>query len=81
MEGMLKRLISIFVVLATAIATALTFGTARGQAGLIGSLLGCPGVTYTQPFTATFNYVRLPGGKIMEWNCKPEEATYEKFKK
>jgi len=38
-------------------------------------------VYYTQPFTATFNYVRLPGGKIMEWNCKPEEATYEKFKK
>jgi hypothetical protein len=47
MEGTLKRLISILVVLATAIATALTFGTTRGQAGLIGSLLGCPGVSFS----------------------------------
>lgn len=37
-------------------------------------------VYLTAPFTVTFNYVRLPGGKIMEWNCKPEEATYERFK-
>jgi hypothetical protein len=36
-------------------------------------------VYLVQPFTVTFNYVRLPGGKIMSWNCKPEEATYEKF--
>ncbi len=36
---------------------------------------------FVQPFTVTFNYLRLPGGKIMEWNCKPEEATYEKFTK
>ena len=36
-------------------------------------------VYLVQPFTVTFNYVRLPGGKIMAWNCKPEEATYEKF--
>src|SRR6516162_2313425 len=36
-------------------------------------------VYFLEPFTITFNYVRLPGGKIMEWNCKPEEATYEKF--
>jgi hypothetical protein len=36
-------------------------------------------VYFLEPFTVTFNYVRLPGGKIMEWNCKPEEATYEKF--
>jgi hypothetical protein len=32
------------------------------------------------PLTVTFNYVRLPGGKIMNWDCKPEEATYERFK-
>jgi hypothetical protein len=38
-------------------------------------------VYLTGPFTVTFNYVRLPGGKIMDWNCKPEEATYEKFVK
>jgi len=38
-------------------------------------------VYFLQPFTVTFNYLRLPGGKIMEWNCKPEEATYEKFSK
>jgi hypothetical protein len=38
-------------------------------------------VYFLQPFTVTFNYLRLPGGKIMEWNCKPEEATYEKFVK
>jgi hypothetical protein len=38
-------------------------------------------VYFVQPLTVTFSYVRLPGGKIMEWNCKPEEATYEKFKK
>jgi hypothetical protein len=36
-------------------------------------------VYFTQPFTVTFNYVRLPGGKIMSWDCKPEEATYERF--
>lgn len=36
-------------------------------------------VYFTQPFTVTFNYVRLPGGKIMSWDCKPEQATYERF--
>jgi len=36
-------------------------------------------VYLVEPFTVTFNYVRLPGGKIMTWDCKPEEATYEKF--
>jgi len=34
---------------------------------------------FTQPFTVTFNYLRLPGGKIEKWDCKPEEATFEKF--
>jgi hypothetical protein len=41
-----------FGVLAITLATALAVGTARSQAGLIGGLLSCPGVTYTQPFTA-----------------------------
>ena len=36
-------------------------------------------VYFIQPFTVTFNYVRLPGGKIEKWNCKPEEATFEQF--
>jgi hypothetical protein len=36
-------------------------------------------VYFLKPFSVTFNYVRLPGGKIMDWNCKPEEATYERF--
>jgi len=46
----LKRLIGITAVLAVAVASALAFGAARGQAGLITGLLGCPGLTYTQPF-------------------------------
>ncbi len=36
-------------------------------------------VYFIQPFTVTFNYVRLPGGKIEKWDCKPEEATFEQF--
>jgi len=36
-------------------------------------------VYFTQSFTVTFNYLRLPGGKIEKWDCKPEEATFEKF--
>ncbi len=31
------------------------------------------------PLVVTFNYVRLPGGKIEKWDCKPEEATYKRF--
>jgi hypothetical protein len=50
----LKRLICTFGVLAVTVASALSVGTERSQAGLIGGLLGgllsCPGVTYTQPF-------------------------------
>ena len=34
---------------------------------------------FVQPFTVTFNYLRLPGGKIETWDCKPEEATFERF--
>src|SRR6185369_3136951 len=46
---------------------ALTFGTTRGQAGLIGSLLSCPGVTYTQPFVQWGdwnNYFLATGGSF-----------------
>jgi hypothetical protein len=36
-------------------------------------------VYLVQPLTVTFSYLRLPGGKIEEWGCKPEEATFERF--
>jgi hypothetical protein len=36
-------------------------------------------VYFIQPFTVTFDYLRLPGGKIESWDCKPEEATFERF--
>ena len=36
-------------------------------------------VYFVQPLTVTFHYLRLPGGKIEKWDCKPEEATYERF--
>src|SRR5262245_23772549 len=36
-------------------------------------------VYLTQPLTVTFNYLRLPDGKIEEWGCKPEQATFERF--
>jgi hypothetical protein len=36
-------------------------------------------VYLAEPLTVTFNYLRLPHGKIMEWGCKPEEATFERF--
>jgi hypothetical protein len=36
-------------------------------------------VYLAEPLTVTFNYLRLPGGKIEQWGCKPEEATFERF--
>jgi hypothetical protein len=36
-------------------------------------------VHFLQPWTATYSYLRLPGGKIEAWDCKPEEATFERF--
>jgi hypothetical protein len=36
-------------------------------------------VYLAQPLTVTFSYLRLPGGKIEKWDCKPEEATFERF--
>src|SRR4030095_14656625 len=36
-------------------------------------------VYFVQPLTVTFSYLRLPNGKIESWDCKPEEATFERF--
>ena len=36
-------------------------------------------VFYVTPYTVTFAYLRLPGGKILPWNCTPEEANYDRF--
>lgn len=36
-------------------------------------------VYFEQQLTVTFSYLRLPGGKIETWDCKPEEATFERF--
>jgi hypothetical protein len=36
-------------------------------------------VYLAQPLTVTFTYLRLPGGQIMKWDCKPEQATFERF--
>jgi hypothetical protein len=36
-------------------------------------------VYFVQPLTVTFNYLRLPGGKIEKWDCRPEEATFERY--
>ena len=36
-------------------------------------------VFYTKPYVATFSYLRLPDGKILPWDCTPEEANYERF--
>jgi hypothetical protein len=36
-------------------------------------------VYFEQPLTVTFSYLRLPNGKIESWDCKPEEATFERF--
>jgi hypothetical protein len=36
-------------------------------------------VYFEQPLTVSFSYLRLPGGKIETWDCKPEEATFERF--
>jgi hypothetical protein len=64
---MLKRLIGFTAVMAIALSSALAFGAARSQAGLIGGLLGCSGVTYTQPFTQwgdRNSYFLAPGGSF-----------------
>jgi hypothetical protein len=36
-------------------------------------------VFYTRPYAATFSYLKLPGGRILPWDCTPEEANYDRF--
>lgn len=63
----MKRFIGSTAVLVVALASALAFGAAGSQAGLIGSLLDCPGVTYSQPFAAWGDggsYFLVPGGSF-----------------
>ena len=36
-------------------------------------------VFYAKPYIATFSFLKLPGGKILPWDCTPEEANYERF--
>ena len=63
----MKRAMGITAVLAVAIASALAFGTAKSQAGLIGGLLSCPGLSYSQPFSQwgdSNSYFLAPGGSF-----------------
>jgi hypothetical protein len=52
----LKRAVSAVAVLATAVTAALAFGVTSGRAGLITGLLGCQGVSYSQPFAQWGDY-------------------------
>ena len=36
-------------------------------------------VNFLEPVTTTFNYLKLPDGKLLTWDCVPEEAGYDKF--
>lgn len=36
-------------------------------------------VYFLEPVTTTFNYLRLPDGQLLTWDCVPEEAGYERF--
>jgi hypothetical protein len=38
-------------------------------------------VYFQQPFTVTFTHQKLADGKIMDWDCVPSEAGYDRFKK
>ena len=35
---------------------------------------------FVKPLIVTFPYQRLPGGEILPWDCKPEEASYKRFR-
>ena len=37
-------------------------------------------VQFLEPVTTTFNYLKLPDGKLLSWDCVPEEAGYDRFK-
>jgi len=36
-------------------------------------------VHFLEPVTTTFNYLKLPDGQLLTWDCVPEEAGYERF--
>ena len=38
-------------------------------------------VYFVQPLIVHYSYLRLPGWKILKWDCKTEEATFERFLK
>jgi hypothetical protein len=38
-------------------------------------------VYFLQPLVVNYTFLRLPEGKILKWDCKPEQATYERFLK
>jgi hypothetical protein len=53
--------------LVVSLASTLAFGAAGSRAGLINSLVSCPGLTYLQPFTAWGDggsYFLVPGGSF-----------------
>ncbi len=63
----MKRPVGSAVVLVAAAISALAVCEVRSQAGLIGSLLGCSGVTYSQPFAQwgdNGSYFLVPGGSF-----------------
>jgi len=37
-------------------------------------------VHFLEPVTTTFNYLKLPDGQLLTWDCVPEEAGYDRFK-
>ena len=37
-------------------------------------------VNFVEPVTTTFNYLKLPDGQLLTWDCVPEEAGYDRFK-
>jgi hypothetical protein len=36
-------------------------------------------VYFLEPVTTTFNYLKLPDGQLLTWDCVPEEAGYDRF--
>ena len=37
-------------------------------------------IYYATPLIVSFPYQRLPDGEILPWECKPEEASYKRFR-
>ena len=35
---------------------------------------------FTTKLTTTFNYLKIPDGELLSWDCEPEEAGYDRFK-